>query len=164
MCQKQPRTVRYPFFSDTCARMCACVCVEGRSQAWVFVMSSLGSFWFNCSSPLFHAVLLSNSSGLVTTVLSPSFSTSSLHTRVHFFYFLVTPSVHSLLMGASSSAVVTRKIQMLTIERGGSRGRSMHEWPLLAHTIHSSQEREQPLSAAPRLTPVPPQTLWYDRA
>lgn len=162
MCQKKPRTVRYPFFSDTCARVC--VCVESRSQAWVFVMSSLGSFWFNCSSPLFHAVLLSNSSGLVTTVLPPSFSTSSLPARVHFLYFSVTSSVHSLLMGASSSPVVTCKIQMLTIERGGRRGRSMHEWPLRAHTIHSSQDREQPLSAAPRLTPFPPQTLWYDRA
>lgn len=70
-----------------CESVCVCVCAEDRSQARVFVMSSLGSFWFNGSSLLFHAVLLSNSSGLVTTVLPPSFSTFFLPTHVHFLYF-----------------------------------------------------------------------------
>lgn len=53
-----------------CARVCVCYRLCGaRSRSWAFVMSSLGSFWFSCSSRLFHAALLSNSSGPVTTVL-----------------------------------------------------------------------------------------------
>ena len=43
-----------------CVYVCVCVCyIVCRVEvwAWAFVMSSLGSFWFICSSPLFHAVL-----------------------------------------------------------------------------------------------------------
>lgn len=42
-------------------------------------MSSLGSFWFSCSSLLFHAALLFNSSGPVTRVLPLSLSLSFLY-------------------------------------------------------------------------------------
>lgn len=90
--------------SHACKCVCVLQCVEGRSQAWAFVMSSLGSFWFSCSSPLFHAALLSNSSGPVTTVLrlSPPFifslSLFGLMPSTLLFYSFLTLSRLLLLL------------------------------------------------------------------
>lgn len=58
-------------------------------------MSSLGSFWFSCSSPLFHAALLSNSSGPVTRVLRLSLSlfSSLYHSLWSVFYLLSSLSL-----------------------------------------------------------------------
>lgn len=126
-------------------------------------MSSQGSFWFNCSSLLFHAVLLSNSSGPVTTVLPLSSSIQPPQTTcVHFFY---VSSLHLSVLclwvrPPCTSAPVSccmYKIQMLTSERrgGGRGGRSMHEWPWPAHTIHSSQGKGTALERCTSLDSFP---------
>lgn len=113
---------------------CVLKCVQGRSQAWPFVMSSLGSFWFSCSSPLFHAAVLSNSSGPVSRVL-PLFLCVSLHLKI-----------------SSRKQLVCERV----CERGGGERGNMHEWSLPLHTIHSIQGRQLPFRHRTSPPPFPP--------
>lgn len=149
LCRPHPR--RCPFFSD--------MCLEGGSQAQVFVMSSLGSFWFNCSLLLFHAVLLSNSNGLVTTVLPLSSSVQPTTPCQQLASISFTYSLHPPRTSSPVSCCMY-KIQMLTTKGGAVdevEGACMngHGWPIPFIPV---REREQPLSAAPHLTPFPQQT------
>lgn len=148
------------------------VCVEGGSQAQVFVMSSLGSFWFNCFLLLFHAVLLSNSSGPVTTVLPLSSSVHPLNNLCPFLLLFLTSYIYSLLMGASSSHFLSCFLlhvwnsNVNDWEEGRWTRWKEHAWMATAGPYHSFQSGNGNSPLAMHLTWLPSlsRLLWYDWA